>query len=152
MPVDEWAELGRTLDTIVASGCAEVREDGEGLAELARFRRELHRAGKNSIVHLWSSERNLTRRILRVQEQSENRIVLEVQRFGRSKPGRLEFVRTDQRRSPGPISREQFRARLRRILAERFPDAVVESLTASPDLEHSFSSLYVRGLKVVFRQ
>lgn len=144
--MDEWAELGRTLDTIVASGCAEVREDGEWLAELAGFRCELHRAGKNSIVHLWSAERNLTRRILSVKERSENRIVLEVQRFGRSKPGRLEFALTDARRSAGHISREQFRARLKRILAERFPDSVVESLTASPDLEHSFSGLYVRGL------
>lgn len=144
--MDEWAELGRTLDTIVESGCAEVREDGEWLAELAGLRCELRRAGKNSILQLWSSERNLTRRILSVKEQSESRIVLEVQRFGRTKPGRLEIVRTDTTKSPGHISREQFRARLRRILAERFPDAAVESLTASPDLEHSFSGLYVRGL------
>ncbi|HXR10313.1 MAG TPA: hypothetical protein VN792_06020, partial [Candidatus Acidoferrales bacterium] len=52
-----------------------------------------HRDGKNPLVHLWSAENNLTWRILRVREQSQDRIVLEVRRFGRAKPGRLEFLR-----------------------------------------------------------
>jgi hypothetical protein len=143
--MNDWAELGRALDSMAASGRGEVREDGEWLAELAGLHYELHGEGKNPLVHLWSGERNLTRRILRIREQSEDRVVIEVQRFGRAKPGRLEFLRTDSRRPAGRIAREQFRARLRRILAERFPDAIVESLTAAPDLKHSFSGLYVRG-------
>jgi hypothetical protein len=143
--MNDWAELGRALDAIAASGRGEVREDGEWLAELAGLRCELHSEGKNPLVHLWSGERNLTRRVLRIREQSEDRIVLEIQRFGRAKSGRLEFLRTDSRRAAGRIAREQFRARLRRFLAERFPDATIESLTAAPDLEHSLSGLYVRG-------
>lgn len=143
--MDDWAEIGRALDAMAASGSAEVREDGEWLAELAALHCELRREGKSSLVHLWSGERNLTRRVLGVRENLPERIVLEVQRFGRAKPGRLEFLRTDARRSVGRITREQFRARLRRALAENFPDATVESLTAAPDLEHSFSGLYVRG-------
>lgn len=142
---DEWAELDRALGELAASGSVEVREDGEWLAELAALHCELHHQGKTSLVHLWSDERNLTRRVLRVRERSEDQIVLEVQRFGRTKPGRLEFLRTDSRRSPGRISREQFRARFYRILAEHFPDSTVDSLTVAPDLEHSFSGLYVRG-------
>jgi len=144
-PADDWAELDRALGEMAASGSVEVREDGEWLAELAGLHCELRRQGKNSLVHLWSDERNLTRRVLRVKEHSENQIILEVQRFGRAKPGRLEFLRKGSRRSPERITREQFRARFRRLLAERFPDAVVELLTAAPDLEHSFSGLYVRG-------
>jgi hypothetical protein len=101
--------------------------------------------GKNPLVHLWSDERSLTRRVLRVRERSEERIVLEVQRFGRSKPGRIEFLRTDSPRAAAKITREQFRARFRRMLAERFPDAEIEGLTAAPDLRRSFSGLYVRG-------
>ena len=142
---DDWAELDRALGEFAASGSVEVREDGEWLAEFVGLHCELCRQGKNSLVHLWSDDRNLTRRVLRVKERSENLIILEVQRFGRAKPGRLEFLRTDSRRSRGRISREQFRARLHRILAERFPDSTVDSLTAAPDLEHSFSGLYVRG-------
>jgi hypothetical protein len=142
---DDWAELDRALGEMAASGSVEVREDGEWLAELAALHCELRREGKSALVHLWSDQRNLTRRILRVKERDENRILLEVQRFGNAKPGRLEFLRADSPRSAGRITREQFRSRLRRILSESFPDATIESLTAAPDLEHSFSGLYVRG-------
>jgi hypothetical protein len=45
------------------------------------------------------------------------------------------------------ISREEFCARLRRILAEQFPDEVVESLTIASDLEHSLSGIYARGIQ-----
>ena len=143
--MNDWAELDRALDAMVASGTTEVREDGEWLAELAALHCELHSRGKTPLVHLWSAERNLTRRILRVREASQDRIVLEVHRFGRAKPGRLEFLRTDSPRPAGRVTREQFRARFQRFLAERFPDATIESLTTSPDLEHSFSGVYVRG-------
>lgn len=142
---DECAELDRALGEMASSGNVEVREDGEWLAELTGLHYEVHSQGKNSLVHLWSEERNLTRRVLRVKEHSDDRIILEVQRFGRTKPGRLEFLRTDSARPAARITREQFRARLQRILADRFPDATVDSLTAAPDLEHSFSGLYVRG-------
>lgn len=145
-PAEDWAALDRALGDFAESGCVEVREDGQWLAELASLQCEINRKGKQALVHLWSDERNLTRRVLRVKERSEDRIILEVQRFGRAKPGRLEFLRTDSPRAAGRITREQFRARFERILKERFPDAVVDSLSAAPDLEHSFSGLYVRGL------
>jgi len=76
---------------------------------------------------------------------SQDHIVLEVQRFGRTRPGRLEFLRTESQRPAGRVSREQFRARLHHVLAERFPDATIDSLTTFPHLEHSFSGVYVRG-------
>lgn len=143
--MNEWAELDRALGAMAASGSTEVREDGEWLAELAGLHCELHNQGKNALVHLWSDERNLTRRVVRIREQSQDRIVLDVRRFGRAKPGRLEFLRTESPRPAGRASRERFRARLRRILAERFPDATIDLLTVAPDLEHSFSGLYIRG-------
>ncbi len=134
------------MSDLAASGCVEVREDGEWLAELATLHFELRVERKNPLVHLWSDERNLTRRVLSVKESADDRIVLEVQRFGRAKPGRLEFLRTDSPRAAGRITREQFRARFARILADRFPDSVVDSLTAAPDLENSFSGSFVRGV------
>ena len=109
---------------MAASGCVEVREDGEWLAELATLHFELRVARKRSRSFICGPmRRNLTRRVLRVKEQRRDRIVLEVQRFGRAKPGRLEFLRTDSPRAAGRITREQFRARFERILADRFPDA-----------------------------
>ena len=143
--MDNWSELENALIAMAASGCCEVREDGEWLAEFFGFHCELHRQAQRALIHLWSDERNLTRAILQVKEQSAVRIVLEVRKFGTAKPGSLEFLRTDSHRAAGLITRAQFRARLRRYLAEQFPDAVIESLSASRDLEHSFSGLYVRG-------
>ena len=143
--MDDWGKIERALQALAASGSAEVREDGEWLGELPALRYEMRAHGQDSLVHLWSAERNVTRRLLRVREHTEDRIVLEVQRFGRARPGRLEFRRTGRPRSAVRASREEFRAHFRRILRERFPDAEVDSLTAAPDLEHSFSGAYLRG-------
>jgi hypothetical protein len=143
--MNDWAELDRALHAIAASGRAEVREDGEWLAEFSTLQCELHHESKSPLVRLWSGERNLTRRILNIREQSEERVVLDVQRFGRKRPGRLEFIRAESPRPSGRIGREQFRARLQRLLGEWFPDATVESLTTAVDMEHSFSGVHVRG-------
>ena len=109
---DDWAELGRVLGEMSASGNAEVRKDTEWLAELGALHCDFRCEGKSAVVHLCSDERNLRRRVLRVKESSENRILLEVRRFGNAKPGRLEFVRTDSPRSAAHITREQFRTRI----------------------------------------
>jgi hypothetical protein len=143
--MNEWAELGHALDSLALSGLAEVHEDGEWLAELTPLHCELRMEGHSPLVHLWSDRRNLTRRILNVREHTPERIILEVQRLGRAKPGRLEVFRKNVQRTPARITREQFRAFLRRWLAERFPDATVDALSAAPDLKNSFSGLYVRG-------
>jgi hypothetical protein len=141
----DWDELGRALDELAASGNVEVREDGEWLANLAGLHCEFRQVGNAAIVHFWSDTGNLTRRVVCVRELAENLVVLDVQRFGRTKPGRLEILRTESSRPAGRVAREQFRARFRRMLAEQFPDATIDSLTAAPDLEHSFSGIYVRG-------
>jgi DNA-binding transcriptional ArsR family regulator len=137
-PANDWAALDRALSDLAASGSVEVRKDGEWLAELATLHFGLRVERKNPPVHLWSDERNLTRRVLCAEENAGDRIVLEVQR--------LEFLRTDSPRAAGHITREQFRARFARTLTEKFPNAVVDSLTAAPDLENSFSGSYVRGI------
>lgn len=143
--MNEWAELGHALDALAQSGFAEVHEDGEWLAELTPLHCELRAEGQSPFVHLWSERRNLTRRILRIRERSPERIVLEVQRFGRARPGRLELLRKNAPRTPARLNREQFRASLRRWLTECFPDATIDSISAAPDLKNSFSGLYARG-------
>lgn len=127
MDADPWNALERALGEFAASGTAEVHEDGEWLAGLAGFQYELRRTGKDTVVHRWSDGANLTRRILP-----------EVGKFGRTKPVKLEFIRKEAARTEIRVSREQFRARFERILAERFPAYVVDSLTAAPNLEHFF--------------
>jgi hypothetical protein len=58
----------------------------------------------------------------------------------------MEIVRLAHARSPRQLSREEFGAQLRRILAEQFPDETVEKLSTAADLEHSLSRIYVRGI------
>lgn len=144
-PTPDWASLHRAIEVMASYGNAEIHEADEWLAELAAFRWEIRHEGKNPLLHLWSDARTLTRRILKVREQTPDRIVLEVQRFGRAKPSRFALVRPDSPRVPVRVAREQFRIELRRILERNFPDAKVDSLTAVPDLKNSFSGVYVRG-------
>jgi len=141
----DWASLHQAIAELASSGNAEIHESGEWLAELAAFRWEIRYEGKSPLLHLWSDERNLTRRVLDIKEQSPFRIVLEVQRFGRCKPSRLELIRPDAQRMPVRVAREKFRLALRRILEKNFPDARLESLTAASKLKDSFSDVYVRG-------
>jgi hypothetical protein len=107
---------------------------------------ELRGAPAKPLLRLWSEQHNLTRRVLAIADHSDERLALAVERFGRLKPGRLEFARVDFTRSPKDVSREEFCARLSRILSEQFPDESVESLMIGSDLEHSLSRSYARGL------
>jgi hypothetical protein len=141
----DWASLHLAIEEMASSGTAEIYEANEWLAELAAFRWEIRHEGKDPLLHFWSDERNLTRRVIGVTEQSAARIVLEVQRFGYAKPSRFELVLPESPRMPVRVAREKFRLSLRRILERNFPDAEVESLSVAPDLQHSFSDVYVRG-------
>ena len=147
VPTD-WASLHLAFKEMASSGNAEVREGGEWLAELATFRWEIRPDGKNPLLHLWSDDCNYTRRLLDIKERTPDRIVLEVQRFGRAKPARLEIVRILSARTPVRVARERFRSAMRRVLAESFPDGDLESLTCVPDLKHSLSGIYARGAMV----
>jgi len=144
--MSEAAELERALAEMAASGAVQVHENGQWLAALSALHYEVHSQGSSTLIHLWSDERNLVRRILRVAEQSADRLVLEVQRFGRSKPDRLEFSNADWERPATRQAREKFRSRFRQLLSEQFPDEQIDSLSTSADLEHSFSGCYARGL------
>ena len=140
------AELEATLREFAAAAPVEVRENGGHVAPLAVLSWEVRGAAEKPLLHLWSAEYNLTRRVLAITDHSEQCLTLAVERFGRSKPDRLEFVRMNFDRSERERTRHSFCEQLRRILAEQFPDEIVESLIISPDLEHSLSGNYVRGI------
>lgn len=139
-------ELEATLREFAASAPVEVRENGGRVAPLAALSGEVRGAAERPLLHLWSSEYNLTRRVLTITDHSEQHLILAVECFGRSKPDRLEFVRMNFDRPLRDNVRHAFCGQLRRILAEQFPDEVVESLTISKDLEHSLSGNYARGI------
>lgn len=140
------AELASSIQELSSAGPVEVRENGKRVAPLSGLSWEVRGNSEKPLLHLWSEVHNMTRRVLAITGQSDNRLALAVERFGRTKPDRLEFVRTDFERNAREVSREEFCARLRNILAAQFPDDTLESLSVSADLEHSLSPNYVRGV------
>ena len=144
--MEKAADLERALAELLASGPVEVHENSQWLAAFSPVHYEVRSQGNATLLHLWSEERNLVRRVLRITEQLPDRVVLEVQRFGRSKPARLEFVRAGAERPASRLARQKFCERFRQLLAEQFPDEQIDSLTTASDLEHSFSGCFTRGL------
>ncbi len=139
-------ELQASLEEFTASGVVEVRENGGSVAPFSGMSWEVRGDGEKPLLHLWSEQFNLTRRVLAITDHSEQRLALAVERFGRAKPDRLEFIRREFERGARELSREEFRDRLTHLLAEQFPDEKLESLVVSPDLEHSLSGNYARGI------
>jgi len=140
------AELQASLEEFTASGVVEVRENGGSVAPFSGMSWEVRGDSEKPLLHLWSEQFNLTRRVLAITDHSEQRLALAVERFGRAKPDRLEFIRREFERDARELSREEFRDRLTHLLAEQFPDEKLESLVVSPDLEHSLSGNYARGI------
>ena len=140
------AELEASLREFAAAGPVELRENGGRAMPLSALSWEIRGPGEKPLLHIWSGQYNLTRRILGITDHSEERLALAVERFGRSKPDRIEFVRVEFERSARELARAEFCERLGHILAAQFPDDCVESLSMSADLEHTLSGNYARGL------
>jgi hypothetical protein len=144
--MDLAADLERALAGVCAAGTAEVRENGEWLAALDGLQYAVRAQGDTALLHVWGSQQSLVRRVVRVAEQSPERVVLEVSRFGRARHANLEFLAAGRAQKDRRLDREQFRRRLRQLLTDRFPDETVDSLSTGADLHHSISGSYTRGL------
>ena len=144
--MNEKSELEKILEKFSRAGQVEVHEDGQWLAELAGLSFELHVKGEEQVLHLWSDLGNLTRRVVKIEEETEDRLTLLVSRFGAEHPGKLEFLLAKSLRPVRRVTREQFRARFGRMLAEQFPDARAKDLTTGEYLQNSFPGTYPRCL------
>lgn len=140
------SELEASLREFAAAGPAELRENGARVAPLSTLSWEVRGNGDKPLLHLWSENHNLTRRVLAITDHSEQRLALAVECFGRSKPDRLEFLRIEFDRSERELSREAFTQAIRRLCEHQFPDETLDAVTSAADLEHSLSGNYVRGV------
>jgi hypothetical protein len=133
---------------LAADQSREITEDGDLLFALRDTSFRLEEAHGSLLLHLWSAERNWLRRVVRVAGETQDRLELDVERFGQSKPGRLVVAaprRRQARQSDRAAARRKYSAWLRRLLEREFPRAQVEALSTAPDLKRSFSSLYTRA-------
>ena len=140
------SELEAFLREFAAAGPAELRENGARVAPLSTLSWEVRGSSDKPLLHLWSENHNLTRRVLAITDHSEQRLALAVECFGRAKPDRLEFLRIEFDRSEHELSREAFAQSIRRLCEHEFPDESLEAITTAADLEHTLSGNYVRGV------
>jgi hypothetical protein len=140
--------LHRTLEAFLAgSRHALVLENGARLFDLEHSKYAVSGEFHKCLLHLWSAERNVVRRVLDAEVKQET-LRLSVQRMGQVKPSRLEICRERDARTPAArqAARLAYRQLLLRILERRFPGFGVTQLRTSPDLERSFGPVYTRGL------
>jgi hypothetical protein len=139
-------DLRNTLQVILARGAVEIRDPAGRVTPASPVSWEVRGASEKPLLHLWAENCNVTRRVLAITHSAEDRLALAVERFGRLKPERLEIISLPFARGAKDISREDFCDRLRRILAEQFPDETIEKISVAADLEHSLSGIYTRGI------
>ena len=138
--------LKEALERLLSSGRVKVQENGSWLASFEDFQYEVRERAGAVLLHLWSSEGTLVRRVDGIDADEGGRLALKVTRFGRTRADQLEFVCGERDPETGQLRREQFRTRFAEMLARQFPDETVSALTSAPDLEHSLSGNYVRGI------
>jgi hypothetical protein len=134
-------------DFLAGARAAVVVEDGAIVFDLAESKYSISGEYNKCLLQLWSSERNVVRRVLDAEVKGGSLRLL-VQRMGQNHPTKLDICRDRDRRSPSSrkVARTGYEHKLRRVLERRFPDWRVVRLMTSMDLEHSFGPAYARGL------
>jgi hypothetical protein len=140
--------LVRSLrDFLAGSSQAVVLEEGTVAFDLSCAKYSVSGEHGKCLLHLWSAERNIVRRVLDAEIKT-NTLRLSVQRLGQARPSKLEVCRERDRRSPSVkrTARAVYRCRLQRILERIFPGWKLTQLSTAMDLERSFGPIYSRGL------
>jgi hypothetical protein len=140
--------LMRTVEDFLAgTRDAVVVEDGAILFDLAQAKYSISGERNKCLLHFWSDERNLVRRVLDVEVRNEV-LRLAVQRLGQTRPSKLEICRQRDRRTPTAkrAARLAYQRSLQGTLERRFSAYEASRLTTAVDLEHSFGPIYARGL------
>lgn len=134
-------------DFLAGARAAVVVEDGAVAFDLTDAKYSISGEFNKCLLHLWSHERNVVRRVLDAEVKGGT-LRLQVQRMGQNRPTKLDFCRDRDQRSPAArnAARSAYAARLRRALERHFPGWNLVRLTTSMDLEHSFGPAYVRGV------
>ena len=145
--MDSESLIRSLRDFLTGSSQAVVLEEGTIAFDLSYAKYSVSGEHGKCLLHLWSAERNIVRRVLDA-ETKNNILRLSVQRLGQARPSKLEICRERDRRSPSVkrTARAVYRCRLQRILERIFPGWKLMQLSTAMDLERSFGPIYSRGL------
>jgi len=140
-----------SLDNLLQQFLAEapgaaVLEDGVVLLDFGSAKYSVSGEGR-CVLHIWSEERNMVRRVVDA-EAGPAALKLQVLRFGQSQPTLLEITASCDRRTSANkrAARARYQTILQRTLQRQYPGFKLERFSSSPDLEHSLSPVYTRGL------
>jgi hypothetical protein len=142
--------LSERIATFLAEHpAAALLEDGKLLFDLRTARYSVTAEHGRCVLHLWSEERNLVRRVVGTTER-KGALRLSVLRMGQMRPQTLELVPDRDRRQPSEreTTRTKYLHLLERVLARHFPEWKTDGLRTAMDLERSFGPAYARGLLV----
>ncbi|MGB7583542.1 MAG: hypothetical protein WBM11_01765 [Terriglobales bacterium] len=141
-------QLTRTLEDFLASAQnAVILEDGGVLFDLSLSKYSISGEHHKCLLHIWSAERNVVRRVLEAEVKNET-LRLAVLRLGQARAGKLEIFRERDHRTPSAkrLARLTYQRSLQRTLQQWFPSFQAAPLRTSMDLERSFGPIYSRGL------
>jgi hypothetical protein len=141
------ALMGTVEDFLAGARDAVVLDDGAVVFDLAQSKYSISGERNKCLLHLWSEERNLVRRVLDVEVKNEV-MHLAVQRLGQTRPSKLEICRQRDRRTPTAkrAARVAYQRSLQGTLERRFHAYAASRLSTAVDLERSFGPIYARGL------
>lgn len=140
--------VARVLEEFLAgSNAAVVIEDGSAIFDLSQSKFSVSGEANKCLLHFWSEERNIVRRVLDVENKGET-LRVTVQKMGQQRPAKLDICRERDRRtvSGKRAVRVGYQRLLQRVLRKKFPDLVLAELSTAVDLEKSFGPIYTRGL------
>ncbi|MDA1315043.1 MAG: hypothetical protein O2968_17065 [Acidobacteria bacterium] len=144
-PADDLVDVIRRF--LTACRQPVLIEDGERPIPLVAGRYNLESRGVGCVLHAWGEQGNLVRRIVQAGSGQQGRLELRTASFGKRE---IRIAIVDEANRRGTIQRDAGQARfhefLRRILFRDYRPWTLVQLTSSPDLEHSFSPSYVRGV------
>lgn len=140
--------LATTLEGFLSgSSNAVVIEDGAVTFDLGQAKYSVSGETNKCLLHLWSQERNVVRRVLDVEAKGET-LRVTVQRMGQARPTKLDICRERDARTSSAkrAARVIYQRALDRVLRQHFPELTMTQLSTSMDLEKSFGPVYTRGL------
>src|SRR2546430_3719118 len=114
--------LTRTVQDFLSEAAgAVVLEDGAVAFDLGRAKYSISGEYNKCLLHLWSNERNIVRRVLDL-ETTNDTLRLQVQKLGQTRPSKLEICRERDRRTPTAkhAARLSYQRSLRRALERKF--------------------------------
>ena len=140
--------LASTLEGFLSgSSNAVVIEDGSVVFDLGQAKYSISGESNKCLLHLWSPERNVVRRVLDVENKGET-LRVTVQRMGQARATKLDICRERDARTSSSkrAARVCYQRVLERVLRREFPDLKIAQLSTAIDLEKSFGPVYARGL------